>query len=108
MSYDCAGSSDKPTRGQPAMKVRTASLFALGALFAAGAVQTYRNADECRAIRERDSKPTPITAADLAAHGPGRAHYLSITDYEFERDDIVVTKWKRAEGFIGASLLLRP
>src|SRR4051812_10156184 len=101
---------DCPTnpRGQPAVNVRSTSLFVVGALFAVGAVQTCRNADECRAIRERDGKPTSITAADLAAHGPGQARYLSITDYELERKDIVLTKWKRADGFIGASLLVRP
>jgi hypothetical protein len=90
------------------MKLRTGSLFALGVLFAAGAVQAYRKIDECRAIVQRDSHPTSITAAELAARGPGEARYLSITDYEIERRDVVVTKWEKAEGFFSASLFLRP
>ena len=90
------------------MTLRSAFFFVLGALFAAGAIQAYRNIDECRAIIQRDSTPKSITAADLAANGPGRARFLSITDYEMERRDIVITKWEKANGFIGASIVLRP
>lgn len=90
------------------MKLKTISLFALGALFAAGAVQAYRNKDAAAAIRERDKKPTTISVAELAANGPGPARYVSLTDYEFQRDDIVIRKWKKANGFFGASILLLP
>lgn len=90
------------------MNAKAVSLFVLGTLFAAGAVQAYRNADESRRIAKRDSAPTPMTVAQLAANGPGDARYVSLTGYAFDKGDIVVTKWEKADGFFSASLPLRP